>query len=54
MGPEGRAQRQQANGRQDWQQALQGGRVRNRAELTRRLGLSRARVTQVLGPVPAS
>jgi hypothetical protein len=33
----------------DWQQILENGEVKNRAELARREGISRARVTQVLG-----
>ncbi len=33
-----------------WQAMLDTGQVRNRADLARHLGVSRARVTQVLGP----
>jgi hypothetical protein len=33
----------------EWQEALDRGEVSSRAELARRLGVSRARVTQVLG-----
>jgi hypothetical protein len=33
----------------EWQQILDGGEVKNRAELARRMGVTRARVTQVLG-----
>lgn len=33
-----------------WQAMLDTGQARNRADLARRLGVSRARVTQVLGP----
>jgi hypothetical protein len=33
----------------DWQQMLDTGEVKNRAELARRIGVTRARVTQVLG-----
>jgi site-specific DNA recombinase len=37
--------------RTEWSEMLAEGVVRNRAELARRLGLSRARVTQILGPI---
>jgi hypothetical protein len=33
---------------QDWQEKLKSGKAKNRAALARQLGLSRARVTQVL------
>ena len=33
----------------DWQEMLDKGQVKNRAELARRMGVTRARVTQVLG-----
>jgi hypothetical protein len=36
---------------QEWQGLLDSGVVKNRAALARQLGLSRARITQVLGPV---
>jgi hypothetical protein len=39
--------------RSDWAEAINAGHVRTRAELARREGVSRARVTQVLGPVGA-
>ena len=39
--------------RSEWAQAIDAGRVRTRAELARREGVSRARVTQVLGPLEA-
>lgn len=38
----------------EWQGMLDRGEVRNRAALARTLGLSRARVTQVLGPCVVS
>ncbi|MEM9109140.1 MAG: hypothetical protein AAGC72_03880 [Planctomycetota bacterium] len=34
-----------------FRQLLQSGEVRNRAELAKRFGISRARVTQILGPI---
>lgn len=37
----------------EWGQAIVAGHVRTRAELARREGVSRARVTQVLGPAGA-
>jgi len=37
--------------RSEWAQAIDAGRVQTRSELARREGVSRARVTQVLGPV---
>ena len=37
-----------------WQSMLAGGEVKNRAGLAKLLGLSRARVTQVLGPLLAA
>ena len=39
--------------RSEWTLAIDAGHVRTRAELARREGVSRARVTQVLGPVGA-
>jgi hypothetical protein len=39
--------------RSEWGQAIDAGHVRTRAQLARREGVSRARVTQVLGPVRA-
>ena len=36
--------------RSEWVQAINDGQVRTRAELARREGVSRARVTQILGP----
>ena len=39
--------------RSEWAQTIDAGRVGTRAELARREGVSRARVTQVLGPVGA-
>jgi len=50
VGRRGRSRSQLAN---EWSHMIEGGAVRNRAELARRQGLSRSRVTQVLGPLPA-
>jgi hypothetical protein len=33
----------------EWQSLIDGGEVRDRADLARRMGVSRARITQVLG-----
>lgn len=35
----------------DWREKLNAGEVKNRAGLARRTGVSRVRITQVLGPV---
>ena len=45
-----RSERRTPQQRELWQRMLEDGTVPSRAELARSLGVSRARVTQVLGP----
>ena len=47
--PTGRARLNLSERTREWQRMLEAGEVATRAELARRVGVSRARVTQVLG-----